>query len=269
MPSHITCKRRFWMSPDTQPVRFERQGPVANIIMQGRHGNALNADLLEGLNAAFSRASEDEEVGGVLLTSGGKLFSPGLDLQELLPLDRPEMDRFMGLFGDTIFNIYTHPKPVVAGISGHAVAGGCVLALACDFRLLKEDALIGLNEVKVGVPLPYAVVQLLRETVHRPALPEIALIGRNYSNDAALAAGLTHEIVPGAGFSARCHEYAEELCSRDATALARTKSYLGEATVNRILARDAELRAEFLDCWFSDSTKSRIEQVVQGLKKRA
>ena len=194
------------MSPPDPPVEYRCEGTVALITMQGRHGNALNADLLTGLSDAFAQAAGDDKVQGVMLASAGKLFSPGLDLQELLHLDRSEMDRFMGLFADTIFTIYTHPQPVLAAISGHAVAGGCVLALACDFRVLKQSSLIGLNEVKVGVPLPYAVVQILRETVHRPALPEIALIGRNYSDEGALAAGLTHQILPEEGFAAACRQ---------------------------------------------------------------
>jgi enoyl-CoA hydratase/carnithine racemase len=256
------------MPQNAPPVEFSRDGSVALIQMQGRHGNALNEDLLEGLRAAFSQAAADTEVRAVLLASGGKLFSPGLDLQELLPLDRPAMDRFMGLFADTIFAIYTHARPVLAAASGHAVAGGCILALACDLRILKRGARIGLNEVKVGVPLPYAVTQLLRETVHRPALTEIALLGRNFSDEGALATGLAHEILPEEGFRAACLQRLEEFCSRDAAALARTKSYLHQATVERILARDAELRGEFLDCWFSDTTRARVEKVVQDLKKR-
>ena len=256
--------------PENAPaVSFSREGSMALIQMQGRHGNALNDDLLQGLQTAFARAAQDEEVRGVLLTSAGKLFSPGLDLQELLPLDRPQMDRFMGFFADTICAIYTHPRPVVAALSGHAVAGGCILALACDLRILRRDARIGLNEVKVGVPLPYAVAQLLRETVHRPSLPEIALLGRNYSNEDAIAAGLAHELHPQETFQAACRRRLEEFCDRGTAALARTKSYLHQPTVDRILARDAELRGEFLDCWFSETTRARIQEVVQSLKKRS
>ena len=257
------------MPVSTPPVSFTREGSVAHIKMHGRHGNALNDDLLQGLQAAFAQAAGDAEVRGVLLSTGGKLFSPGLDLQELLPLDRTQMDRFMEFFASTIFAIYTHPRPVVAALSGHAVAGGCILALACDLRILRRDVRIGLNEVKVGVPLPYAVAQLLRETVHRPSLPEIAMLGRNYSNEEALAVGLAHELHPEEEFRAACGRRVAEFCDRGTEALARTKSYLHQPTVDRILARDGELRSEFLDCWFSDTTRARILEVVQSLKKRS
>src|SRR6185369_9186649 len=108
----------------------------------------------------------------VLLASAHpKLFSPGLDLVSLYEYDRPAMESFLGKFAATIWSLYDLRKPVVAAIAGHAVAGGCVLALTADYRVLRRGGVqIGLNEVKVGVPLPWSVALLLRASVPPAAL---------------------------------------------------------------------------------------------------
>jgi enoyl-CoA hydratase len=256
------------MSVNASPVVFSRDGSVATVCMQGRHGNALNLDLLRGLGEAFSRAAADPLVRGVLWTSGGKLFSPGLDLQELLPLERPAMNDFMAVFASTLLDLYSFPKPVVAALSGHAVAGGCVLALTADLRVLCRGAQIGLNEVKVGVPLPYGVTQLLRETVHRPALTEVALLGRNFSDDEAVATGLVHAVQEEDRLQQFCREQMDRFCTRGAVALSHTKNYLRQAAAERISTHDHAHRDEFLDCWFAPDTRRRIGEIVTSLTAR-
>lgn len=255
------------MSP-TDAVTLTRDGGVAVIRMQGRHGNAINPDLLRGLAAAFGEAETARSVHGVLLASGGKLFSPGLDLQELLPLDRPTMAAFMDQFCATLSALYTFPKPVLAAVSGHAVAGGCVLAMTADMRLIKRGARIGLNEVKVGVPLPYGVAQLLRETVHRPALTEIAMLGKNYSDEEAVAVGFAHEVLEADGFEAACMQRLTEFAERDPAALALTKRYLRQPAADRIRHHEVARRDQFLDCWFAPSTRARIREIVEQLTSK-
>ena len=142
------------MSHEKQAVTVTVDEHLATVRLDREHGNAVNDDLLQGLMTAYNEAIADPEVRGVLLASAGKLFSPGLDLRDLLEFDRRQMHRFMSRFSACLIVMYTCPKPVVAALGGHALAGGCVLALTAEWRVLKEGALIGLNEVRVGVPLP-------------------------------------------------------------------------------------------------------------------
>jgi enoyl-CoA hydratase len=205
----------------------------------------------------------------VLFASGGKLFSPGLDLQELIEFDRLAMEYFMELFASALLSLFTFPKPVVAALSGHAVAGGCVMAATADWRILRRGAQIGLNEVQVGVPLPYSVVLLLRETVHRPSIAEIALLGRNYLDEEAVNAGLAQELHQEDGFEEHCLERAGEYATRDPLALAFTKKYSRSVALERMRMGDALYRREFLDCWFSSSTQERIRGIVSALRERS
>ena len=111
-------------------------------------------------------------------------------------MDRPELGRFMEKFAACLLQLYRFPKPMVAAMSGHTLAGGAVLSLAADWRILQTGAMIGLNELKVGVPLPFGVSMILRDAVISPRLEEVALFGRNYKDEDALASGLAHEICP-------------------------------------------------------------------------
>ena len=125
-----------------------------------------------------------------------------------------------------------------AAIHGHALAGGCVLGLCADWRVLRRGALIGLNEVKVGVPLPFGVALIVRDAVPRHALPAVALLGRNFSDEAALAAGLADELAEPGEVEAAARARLEELLDKDPAAFSVTKRYLRSPAIERIRANN-------------------------------
>jgi len=247
-------------------VTLEVRYGLATARMSREHGNAINGQLVEDLIDACRRADEDSGVRGMILAASGKLFCPGLDLQELIELDRTEMERFVTRFADCILALYTFSKPMVAQLHSHTVAGGCVLSLTADWRVLRQGAMIGLNEVRVGVPLPYGVAMILRESVTAPHLERVALDGRNYKDAEALATGLAHEIHPAEGFEARCFSRLEELASKDTVAFAATKRYLRSPVVERIRAHDREYAREFVDSWFSPGSQARMRAIADELR---
>lgn len=247
-------------------LRIERQGSLAVLRLQKARGNAIDETMVNELAAACAELTRDETLRGVLLASAHpKLFCPGLDLVSLVAYDRPGMERFMAAFSEALFALYTLEKPVVAAVSGHAVAGGCILALAADVRLLRRGAQIGLNEVKVGVPLPWSVAVLLRSSVPPGALTRIALLGRNFADEAAVAAGLADAVLEADGFEDACLRQLQEFVDKHPRAVAATKRYLRATPLAEMRARDRELRAEWLDAWFSTETRARIQQIVSGL----
>jgi Delta3-Delta2-enoyl-CoA isomerase len=247
-------------------VTLTKDGDAGILRLSRAHGNAINDELVEGLIATLAEAEADPQIRGVLLASTGKIFCPGLDLQELLLLERPAMARFMQRFSTAVLALYTFPKPVVAAMHGHALAGGCVLGLCADWRILRRGALIGLNEVKVGVPLPFGVAHIVRDAVPRNAVAAVALLGRNFSDEAAVAAGLAHELADAPGFEAAARERLAEFTSKDGPALSVTKRYLRSPVVERIRAHNQLLLPEWLDGWFSADTRTRIRGIVEDLK---
>jgi len=242
---------------------------LATVRLDREHGNAINEDLVTGLMSACHQIAPDPKIRGILLAASGKLFCPGLDLQELVALDRRAMGRFMIRFRDVMLDLYTLPKPMVAALPGAALAGGCILSLTADWRILKRGALIGLNEIRVGVPLPFGVARVLRDTVNRPRMEEVALLGRNYTNEDAIATGLVQELHEEAGFEAHSRMRLEEFASKDLRAFAATKKYLRSSIASQIEGENQRHQKEWLDCWFSADTRKRIDQIVAGLRARS
>jgi enoyl-CoA hydratase/carnithine racemase len=250
-------------------IRLERRGSLAVLRLDKARGNAIDEPLVLELRAALVELKADAGVAGVLLASGhAKLFSPGLDLVGLYEYDRPGMERFMLRFADMVGALFALPKPLVAAVSGHALAGGCILAMTADWRVLARGAQIGLNEVKVGVPLPWSAATLLRATSAPAALSRIALLGRNFAADEAVAAGLADEVADPEGFEESCLARLAEFAEKDAYAFARTKAYLRGDVLRAMRARERELLGEWLDAWFSPSTRARVRKAVEALAKR-
>jgi enoyl-CoA hydratase len=250
-------------------VTIERQGRLAVLRLAKARGNAIDEPLVEELARAAAEAASDPGVRGVLLASAHpKLFCPGLDLVALAGYDRASMERFMAAFAVAVWALYGLPKPVVAAVSGAAVAGGCILALTADHRVLKRGAPIGLNEVKVGVPLPWTVTRLLRATAHPDALSRIALLGLNFTDEEAVGVGLADEIAEAEGFEATCLARLQEYAEKDPLALATTKAWLREGVLAEMMARESERVQAFLDGWFSPGTQERIRATVASLRSK-
>jgi enoyl-CoA hydratase len=251
-------------------IRIERTGGIAALRLDKARGNAIDEALVRDLLQAGRDLGADPSVKGVLLLSAHpKVFSPGLDLVSLTALDRPAMERFMLLFAEMVWALYGLPKPMVAGVGGHAVAGGCILALTADHRVLRRGgAQIGLNEVRVGVPLPWSVCELLRASVPPNALAPVALLGRNFADEDALAVGLADELADADGFEDRCRARLDEFAEKDAYSLAATKAALRADVLARMKAHEKERIGGWLDGWFSESTRARMRETVAALTRR-
>jgi enoyl-CoA hydratase len=251
-----------------QTLRIERRGPLALLRLDKARGNAIDDRLVEDLLAASRALSEDDGVRGVLLASAHPtLFCPGLDLVALLELDRPALRSFMLRFAEMTWSLFGLSKPMVAAVSGHAVAGGCILALTADYRVLKRGARIGLNEVKIGLPLPWSIALLLQATVSPQGLARVALLGRNFEDEEAVAAGLADEIVGPEGFEEACLVRLEEFAEKDPWAVATTKRYLRSRVIDEMRAKEVAFADDFLDGWFSDATQERVRGIVASLKR--
>jgi len=250
-------------------VQIEIKDGVGTMRLAGPRGNAMSVDLVSDLSSALRTVGGDPSVKAILLASGHpKLFCPGLDVVSLSEIDRTEMGAFLLTFSTVLTDIFALKKPVVAAVNGAAVAGGCLLALTADWRVVKRGAPMGLNEVKIGVPLPWSTAMLLKTAVPAFAQTAVALLGRNFEGDAALAAGLANEVVDAEAFEATLTERLAEFADKDAYAFGVTKGYLRGGAVASMRNRETALLDEFLDGWFSPGTQARIQKVVAALKAK-
>ncbi len=250
-------------------LRIERREHLALLFLDKARGNAIDEAMAVDLRRAAVGLAADDTVRGILLASAHpKLFGPGLDLLSLVDRDRPAMEAFMLSFAEAVWALYGLRKPLLAAVNGPAVAGGCILALTADHRLLRRGAPIGLNEVKLGVPLPWSVTLLLRASVPAPALGRIALLGRNFSDEEAVAVGLAHELCEPERLLATALERLAEFAEKDPQALGATKAWLREGVLREMRAQEAALVGDFLDGWFAPATQERLRAMVAQLRSR-
>jgi enoyl-CoA hydratase len=221
--------------------------------------NALDLDLLE-----FIIASMGSVQGPVVLTGAGRAFSAGVDLRALIDGGTDYAERFVIALSEAFLAIYDHPAPVVAAVNGHAIAGGCVLAMCADARLMSAGT-IGLTELAVGVPFPVAALEICRYSMGISAA-RAALQAKTIDADTALARGWLDAVVAKDDLLPQALATARELGQYSPAAYAATKKQLHKpvrAAINDGAAADADVRAS----WISEQTRDRIAGFLDSLAR--
>lgn len=248
-----------------QPAVIEHVGEVAVIRMLGAKANAMSATMLDSLIAAVDRV-EASDAHAVVLIGQGRAFSAGLALPELIELERGEMGAFIDRFSLALRRVLCCSLPTVAAVNGHAVAGGCALALQCDARLMAEGAgRIGLNEVRLGIGLPAGVIEPLRLRLPPTSLTQVALEGRLVGAAEALRLGLIDDVVAADELIARAITRAAELGEAPRAAYAQVKAALLRPVLETIDRNAAVDRARWLDTWFGLPARALLREAVARL----
>jgi enoyl-CoA hydratase len=241
---------------------------VMLLRLQGGKANAMSAEVLDLIDRLIDDF-EQSPARAAVLVGYERFFSAGLALPLLVDLDRPAMKAFIDRFGEVMLRVFRCARPIVAAINGHAIAGGCVLGLQCDWRIMIDapDAKIGLNETQLGIGLPSSVLEPLKLAVPPASLVPIAYEGRLFAPAEALALGLVHEVVPAAELEKRALARAQALASVPATAVAQVKLGLRRGALDAIRARAAEETERWLDTWFAPPARERLQAAVQKLRR--
>jgi len=226
--------------------------------------NPLNLELVNELAAALVALERDPKARGIVLTgSNDKFFSIGLDIPELFPLARNEFEVFYRAFNQLCLTLYTLSIPTVAAIAGHAVAGGCILALCCDYRFVAEGRrLMGMNEIKLGVPVPYVADCILRYTVGVRNAREIMESGEFYPPDTSLQLGLADQVLPLERMVPASIEKIGLLSSSPREAFAMIKRNRVEPVETQVRARLEEKMALFIERWYSEGAREQLRAAM-------
>jgi enoyl-CoA hydratase len=250
------------------PVQLVLDGDLAVIRLRDGKVNAMGTSLLSSLVAAVAQA-EASRARAVVITGDGRSFSAGLAIPELVELDRAAMLSFIDGFATAMRRVLECSLPTVAAINGHAIAGGCVLALMCDARIMAAgSARIGLNEVQLGIGLPAVVVEPLRARVPATSLTTIALEGALVEPAEALRLGLVEALVDPAALMARSVARATALASAAPLAYAQVKRALLRPTLAALAAHDTSEREAWLDTWYGEEAQRRLRAAVAKLGQR-
>ena len=233
------------------------------------HGkvSAMDLELGEALLKEMEDA-RDPAVKAVVLTGSGSSFSAGVDLFRVLR-DGPDYGRrFLPVLDSFLHAALTLPKPMIAAINGHAIAGGCILAATCDHRIMSEGtARIGVPELVVGVPFPALPLQIMSARVADGPLRDLVFTGRTVLIDEAKALGLIDEKCPSGMLMDRAMEAAERLAAIPAGAFALTK----QAFYTPILERTkqlADMNARVVDAWLQQHTYDTIRTYLDKTIKK-
>jgi len=247
-------------------MRIERRGPVALLWMENGKANAIGPTFLDRLEGLLGDLGDAR---AAVLTGQGTAFSAGLELPPLIELDRAGMRAFIRRFEAVMLRVFELPIPVVAAVNGHAVAGGCVLALQADFRIAADrDARIGLNETQLGIALPAAVVETLRWQVPATSLSAIALEGNLFSPREAQRLGLVHEVVPEAELVDRAMHRAQILAALSPAGVRMVVQSLRREVAALARANGAAEAERWLDTWFSPDAQRVLRQAVARFRGR-
>jgi enoyl-CoA hydratase len=191
--------------------RSGHEGGVRLLRIERPPANAINGEFLRALHAEAAAADEDESVRAVVVTGTGRFFSAGLDLKELAGGGR-EVLATLGGADDGIHRLWRVGKPTIAMVGGHALAGGAILMLACDFRIAARGGYrIGVTETALGLPLPNGAFQIARHGLAHGDARRVLLRAESFAPDEALAVGLVDEVVEPAALEERALAFAAEI----------------------------------------------------------
>jgi len=244
----------------------DREGGVRWLVLDRPPANALDENLLEDLLVAVDRARVDDAVRALVLTGAGAFFSGGFDLSA----PRRE-DQAIAVMNESYRGAHRAllalPKPTIARVAGHAIAGGVILVLACDYRLgVEGDWKVGTNEVAIGASYPKAAIEIMKLRVTHAQAAELTLGAEIYPARQAVRLGVVHELLPALDFEEIVARRAARLASFPREAYVHTKAALVAETLARIDAHTREQSLADAAVWMTDESRAarRAQRVKLG-----
>jgi enoyl-CoA hydratase len=247
-------------------LQHEEERGIHRLIMD--HGsNALDRPLMEALQSALQNLAVDGAPAVVLASAHPTLFCPGWDLKVLADAGREEVGEFLDTFNALILELFSYPGPTAAAIGGHSVAAGCLLALACDLRVMAVgQSRQGLSELNLGVPVPGGCLRMLRARLSSPALDDLVFRGEGCTAERARELGIVHRTAGADETLAVTELEISKLANRPRRAFVECKKMLlGDVWEAMRVTRPEEVAA-FLDCWDEEETRNRIAGVASSLR---
>jgi enoyl-CoA hydratase/carnithine racemase len=243
-------------------VNVARDGAVAAVVLSRGKVNALNEPVLDELRECFERLEGDAHIRAVILTAVGPFFSFGFDIPEVFDWSKEDFTRFFRKFTSLYGYLFTYPKPLVGALNGHAVAGGCILALTCDYRIVvSEKAKLAINEIGFGSTVPAGSVEMLRFCAGSKQAQTILYSGALYSADEAYERSLVEQICAPADLAQEARLAAERLAEKEPSAFRSIKAHLRGPVAEEMARREEASIREFVEIWYSEPTRRQVQEV--------
>lgn len=248
---------------------IQREQHETVTVLRLEHGKvqALDLELCHAIADAFEHADEWEGTRAIVLVGTGSSFSAGVDLKRVLDGGVSYVEPFLAALDRALGAVFRCPKPVVAALNGHAIAGGCALAAAADIRVMaRGKGRVGVPELAVGVPFPWIALESLRLATPPESLQELLYLGETYNADDALARGLVDEAVETDELLRRALAIAQKLARVQPAAFALTKRQLRQASLEAWKQQTSHERMVRL-AWSHPDTHAAIRAYLEALRK--
>ncbi|MCI0921591.1 enoyl-CoA hydratase/isomerase family protein [Sphingobacterium rhinopitheci] len=250
-------------------IKVKLEDHILHILFDRGKSNAMDLDMLKELLEVIKEAKVNPAIEGMVLSGKEHFFSSGLDLITLYNYDECQMEKFWRLFIDLTKELVSFPKPTVAAITGHSPAGGCVLAICCDYRIMAEgDYIVGLNEVPVGIIVPPSIFTLYSFWLGTAVAYRSLLEGKLYKPNEALAIGLVDDVVPLMRIQNAALRQVKSLTQYEKNAWQATKINLRKELIAALSVDHNAIINQMVDQWWKPTTRSIMKTIIDNLTQK-
>lgn len=250
-------------------LRTKTEDHIYHILLDRGKSNAIDLKVVNELIDAIDAAEQDPAVEGLILSGKEGFFSAGLDLITLYDYDEAQMKEFWQRFMLLIQRLTAFSKPAVSAITGHSPAGGCVLAICCDYRVMAQgEYVIGLNEIPVGIVVPESIFKFYAFWLGQATAYRSLLSGKLFSPDEALEVGLVDELVPLARIQNAALQRIKSLTQFERNAWQNTKYNFRREMVNALSTNTEAAIDQVLTQWWRPSSRAVLKTIIENLTQR-
>lgn len=243
-------------------VHVSRDGEIATLTLSRGKVNALNEPLVEELTQHLRDLESDQQVRSIILTGSGKFFSFGFDVPEFMDSTRESFAVFLNKITSLYTYIFLFPKPIIAALNGHTIAAGCMLANACDYRIMVTGkAKISLNEIEFGSSVFAGSVEILKYCVGQRNAQLIVGSGAMYVAEEAHRLGLIDQVTSEDDLMNVARSISADFSRKDSEAFRSIKGLMRRPVAERFTEREEQSIHEFIDIWYSGSTREQLKKI--------
>lgn len=250
-------------------LKLTKQENYAIVQLDRGTSNALNLEMFQELTQVFNTLKKDNDVKGVVLAGKGNFFSAGLDVIALYQYDEVKIEQLFEALFEAMKTLLSFSKPLVAAVNGHAPAGGCILAICADYRIMAEGKFrIGLNEVPVGIIMPPFIFETYAYCLGKGKASQFVLEGKLCATKEALESGLVNEVIAQEKVLEASIEKVKSYAKFSANTWSKSKMNMRKDLISHFDSFDKQVKSDLLEQWWSDDTRGILGALVERLTKK-
>lgn len=251
-----------------QFIHLTKKENYAIVEMKRGKSNPINQEFVTEFNQTLNELLESSEIEGAIIIGQERFFSAGLDIPELYGYNGPEFNKFWRSFMHLILSLSKFDKPLIAAITGHAPAGGCIIANGCDYRVMTQgDFKIGLNEIPVGIVVPRGVYAQYSMWLGSKTAYQYLMEGMLYNPEHAKKIGLVDEVVPMEKVLETAEKKLKQYLQYEQNGWRATKTQLRKHVIDVMESMTEEEMNMFQQQWWNENVRKMMEEFIAKLKK--